>query len=61
VPDFSTPRNDHQAAMIVLLGGIALLAIVTVAVPSIRRRHRPSQVSVLGARSVDHPIGDSLV
>ena len=35
VPDFSTPRNDHQAAIIVLLGGIALLAIVTVSVPSI--------------------------
>ena len=35
VPDFTTARNDHQAAMIVLLGGIALLAIVTVSVPSI--------------------------
>jgi hypothetical protein len=35
VPDFSTARDDHQAAMIVLLGGIALLAIVTVSVPSI--------------------------
>jgi hypothetical protein len=34
-PDLSTARDDHQAAMIVLLGGIALLAIVTVSVPSI--------------------------
>lgn len=34
-PDFATARDDHQAAMIVLLGGVALLAIVTVSVPSI--------------------------
>lgn len=33
-PDLSTARDDHQAAMIILLSGIALLAIVTVSVPS---------------------------
>lgn len=35
MPDLSTATNDHQAAMIVLLGGIALLAVVAVSVPSI--------------------------
>jgi hypothetical protein len=34
MPDFAA-RDDHPAAMIVLLGGIATLAIVTVSVPSI--------------------------
>ena len=42
VPDFSTARDDHQAAMIVLLDGIALLAIVTVSVPSIVASKRAS-------------------
>ncbi len=35
VPDLSTATDDHQAAMIVLFGGIALLAIVAVSAPSI--------------------------
>ena len=35
VPDLSTAIGDHQTAMIVLFGGIALLAMVTVSVPSI--------------------------
>ena len=35
VPDLSTDRDNHQAALIVLLGGVVLLAVVTVSVPSI--------------------------